>query len=175
MRIEVASTISELQTESSTVTNVVTDQQTGKQTAFIYFLRRVNQAAPNATQPNWQLLVLGEEQHFDAAHNDPLQAETFLIDRGFEVLHVEKRRCGDLDEIDILATGQLLEGVRPVKHELLIDGSAAQVGIHLVEMILAGGKLIGEEISERDHLRGGVLRKRSGHRSAATPAAGAKN
>src|SRR5579859_4406923 len=79
------------------------------------------------------------------------------IDGGFEVLHVEKRGSRDLDEIDILAAGQLLEGVRAVEHEFLVDRSAAESGIHLVEMILAGGELIGEEISERNHLRGSVL------------------
>ena len=93
------------------------------------------------------------------------------IDRGFQVLHVEKRRSGDLDEIDILARGELFKGMRTVKHELLIDRRATQVGIDLVEMILAGGELIGEEIGQRHHLRRSVLRKRSGHRGAAASAA----
>ena len=92
------------------------------------------------------------------------------IHHGFEMLHVEERRRGDLHQIHILAFGQLLEGVRTAEHQLLIDGRAAQLRVHFVEAILARGKLIGEDVGQRDHLRGGVLRKRSRHGSAAIPA-----
>ena len=42
--------------------------------------------------------------------------------RGIQMLHVEERRRGDLDKIDVRRRGKLLESVRPVEGELAVDG-----------------------------------------------------
>ena len=60
------------------------------------------------------------------------------------MLHVEEGRRGDLDEVDVFATGELLKGMRAPEHELGVDGGAIEVGIDLVEVLLAGVKLIGK-------------------------------
>ena len=91
-------------------------------------------------------------------------------DRGFQMLHVEERRGRDLDEVDRLGCDELLKGVRAVEEQLVVDGLAAEAGVELVEMIVAEGKLVGKDIGQRDHLRGGVVGERCGDGGAAIAA-----
>ena len=57
-------------------------------------------------------------------------------DRGFQMLHVEEGRRGDLNQVDVLRCGQLLEGVRAVKEQLVVDGRPAKARVELVEVIV---------------------------------------
>ena len=47
-------------------------------------------------------------------------------DRGFQMLHVEEGRRGDLDEVDVFRGGELFEGVGAVEEQLAVDGLAAE-------------------------------------------------
>ena len=55
-------------------------------------------------------------------------------DRGLEMLHVEEGRRGNLNQIDIRRSGELLKGMRAVEEQLAVDGGVAQAGVELVEV-----------------------------------------
>ena len=58
-----------------------------------------------------------------------------------------------------------------MKGESGIDGLTPQRRVYLVEVGAALLKLVGKQVSERDHLRNGVLRERCGYVGAAVTAA----
>ena len=92
-------------------------------------------------------------------------------DRGFKMLHVEEWRRRNLDQIDIRRGGQLLKGVRAVKQELAVDGARPRLALSWLKCVRPACELVGKEIGQRHHLRGRVLRERSGDGSAAVAAA----
>ena len=88
-------------------------------------------------------------------------------DRGLQVLHVEKRRRGDLNEIDVGRGGELLEGVRAMEEQLAVDGLAAKSGVELVEMSAAQREFIGKDVGQRHNLGGSAVGEGSGDGGAA--------
>ena len=66
---------------------------------------------------------------------------------------------------------ELLEGLRAVEEQLLIDGWPAEAGVELVEVIVAQGELVGKEVGQRHYLRGGVFGEGCGDGGAAIAAA----
>src|ERR1700737_2864053 len=58
-----------------------------------------------------------------------------------------------------------------MEEQLAVDGLAAEADVELVEVILPGGELVGEEIGQRYDLSGGAARERACDGSAAIPAA----
>ena len=57
-----------------------------------------------------------------------------------------------------------------MEEELGVDGLAAEAGVELVEVIVTGGEIVGEEIGQGHDLRGGAAGERGGDGGAAVAA-----
>ena len=80
-------------------------------------------------------------------------------DCGFQMLDVEEGRRGDLDGVDLFRGGELFEGAVAVEGEARVDGGLVDGGVELVEVLLAERELVGEDVGERDEVRGVFLTK----------------
>ena len=86
------------------------------------------------------------------------------------MLHVEKRRRRDLNQVYVRRGCQLLKRMRPLKKQLAVDCRLSQAFIHLVEVLESGSEVIGKEICQGDDSSGSVLCKRRGNAGAAVAA-----
>ena len=74
---------------------------------------------------------------------------------------------GNLNEVDVFRCRELLEGLRAVEEQLLIDWLPVEARVELVEVTPAQGQLVGEEVGQRNYLGRGALGGGAGDGAAA--------
>src|SRR5579872_730105 len=83
---------------------------------------------------------------------------------------MKEGRRRDLNEVDFVRCGKLLEGVGAVEEKLAVDGGAAQTSVEFVEVLPAGGEIVRKEVGQRDNLRRSIFREGIGDRGSAVAA-----